>query len=792
MEPIAIIGLGCRFPGGDSPEAFWQMLRDGMDAISEVSPDRWPVEAFYAPEPATQGKMNSRWGGFLNQVGHFDPDFFDISEAEAEEMDPQQRLLLEVIWEALEDSGLAPEQLAGSNTGVFVGLGNFDYHRLIFKDPEKLTPFSATGGFSSVAANRISFLLDLHGPSLVVDTACSSSLVALHLACQSLRLQESDLCFLGGVNLVLSPEPTVAYAQSGLIAGDGRCKTFDASADGYVRGEGCGVLLLKRLSDAQKNQDNIRAVIKGSAVNQDGLSHGLTAPNGLAQEALIRQALKNAEVSPAHLSYVETHGTGTLLGDAVEVEALKAVLRQERSPHPPCWIGSVKTNIGHLDAASGMASLIKVILALQHQLIPPHLHLKQLSHYFSLDGTPLSVPTTVQPWPAGGEPRFAGVSTFGFGGTNAHAILEEAPPPPVIVNPVERPLHLLTLRAKTEKALQELASRYQSFVSRYPTLSLPDLCYTANTGRLNANYRLAVVAASTEELAEKLGDFVRGEATNGVVSGRIKGRKRPKLVFVFPAELALPRNWQGTLYGSYPQFRETLERCDEIWQSLGGDSVLFSLFSDSLENVAIAHFFWQYALAQLWLSWGIKPSAVMGAGMGEYVAACVAQIFSLEEALRLIAVKKAIAQPVEAITLSVPKIGFISSRTGHLEQETVTTLDYWQSPSSEPTKWQEGHQTLIEKGYQLCVEIGIESKLEEIRATSLTKKREKSQLSYTQDDWTRIFLDLGKLYVWGLPVNWRSFDSPYQRQRCSLPTYPFQRQYYWLATSKAERSEGGQ
>ena len=353
MEFIAIIGMGCRFPGAKNPESFWQLLQNGVDAISEVPKDRWDVDAFYDPDPAIPGKMNTRWGGFLEQVDLFDPGFFKISPREAELIDPQQRLFLEVTWEALENAGLVPDQLAGSKTGVFVGISTCDYHRMTYENLSNLEAYHATGTAFSVIANRLSYLLDLRGVSVPIDTACSSSLVATHFACQSLLSGESNLCLVGGVNLMLSPQPTITFSKAGMMSADGRCKTFDVSANGYVRGEGCGVVVLKRLSDAQKNGDNILAVIRGSAVNQDGLSNGMTAPNRLAQEAVIRQALENAAVKPAQINYVEAHGTATPLGDPVEIKSLKALLMEGRSSSQTCWIGSVKTNIGHLEAASG-------------------------------------------------------------------------------------------------------------------------------------------------------------------------------------------------------------------------------------------------------------------------------------------------------------------------------------------------------------------------------------------------------------------------------------------------------
>ncbi|MEH2082886.1 MAG: polyketide synthase, partial [Nostoc sp.] len=371
---MAIIGIGCRFPGANHPEAFWHLLRNGVDAVSEVPSERWDIDTLYDPNPATPGKMNTRSGSFLEQVDLFAPGFFRISPREAERMDPQQRLILEVAWEALENAGLAPDKLAQSQTGVFMGISSHDYGVLQTKNIDQIDAYNGTGNAFSIAANRLSYFLNLHGPSVTIDTACSSSLVSLHYACQSLQIGESELCLVGGVNLILSPNNHIVFSLAGMMSADGRCKTFDANADGYVRGEGCGVLVLKRLWEAQRDQDNILAIIKGSAVNQDGLTNGLTAPNGLSQQRVIRQALKSAGVAPAQISYVETHGTGTPLGDPVEVRALKAVLMEDRSLEQPCYIGSVKTNIGHLEAAAGIAGLIKTVLSLQHKQIAPHLH----------------------------------------------------------------------------------------------------------------------------------------------------------------------------------------------------------------------------------------------------------------------------------------------------------------------------------------------------------------------------------------------------------------------------------
>ena len=413
-------------------------MKDGRDAISEEPTDRWSRDRAHEYSP--------RFGGFLDGVDRFDAPFFAITPREAESMDPQQRLLLEVAWEALENAGQAPDGLAGSQTGVFVGISSSDYSLAQFRDSALNTAYTGTGNAHSIAASRLSYFLDLRGPSLAVDTACSSSLTAVDTACQSLRAGRCQLALAGGVNMILSPELTATFTQAGMLAPDGRCKTFDAAADGYVRGEGCGVVILKRLQDALRDEDNVLAVIRGTATNQGGRSNGLTAPNGLAQQAVIRQALADARVGPYQIGYVEAHGTGTPLGDPIEFSALKTVLLETPAsvtPVDPCFIGSVKTNIGHLEAAAGIAGLIKVVLALQREAIPPHLHLETLNPKIDLGGSSLSIPGELKPWPHGSRQRFAGVSSFGFGGTNVHVILEEAPAPAPTrpVHDSERPWH---------------------------------------------------------------------------------------------------------------------------------------------------------------------------------------------------------------------------------------------------------------------------------------------------------------------------------------------------------------
>ncbi|HTT38370.1 MAG TPA: polyketide synthase, partial [Burkholderiales bacterium] len=465
QEPVAVIGLGCRFPGGgDSPEAFWRVLEEGVNCARLVGRDRWDMDAFYDPDPAVPGKMYTRHAALLDTVDDFDAEFFSVPAGEAGKMDPQQRLLLEVAWEAIENAGYAPPRLSGSRTAVFVGVMNHDYEHLqnLRRAFDDISGYVGVGTALSVAAGRLSYFLGLKGPSVALDTACSSSLVTVHLACQSLRHRESDLALAGGVNLILSPTTMIAESKAMMLAPDGRCKTFDASADGYGRGEGCGIVVLKRLADARRDGDTVLAVIRGSAVNQDGRSQGLTAPNGPAQQAVIEAALANAGVQPQDVDYVEAHGTGTPLGDPIEIQALGAVYGAARANGTPLLVGSVKTNVGHLESAAGVAGLIKLILALQHRTIPAHLNLQKVNPHIDLERHQVAVPTAATPWPTkNGKKRVGATSSFGFSGTNAHVIVEEAEAREAAVESgePERGVHVLALSAKSEAALQELAGR---------------------------------------------------------------------------------------------------------------------------------------------------------------------------------------------------------------------------------------------------------------------------------------------------------------------------------------------
>ncbi|MEN8215014.1 MAG: type I polyketide synthase [Pseudomonadota bacterium] len=654
-EPIAIVGIGCRFPGGaNNPDAYWQLLRDGVDAISEVPADRWDVEAYYDPDWTKQGKINTRDSGFLNTpVYEFDPQFFGIAPRETLQLDPQQRLLLEVAWEALEYANIVPDRLFSSSTGVFMGISTVDYavRQLGMQEPSKIGGYVGTGALLSPAAGRLSYVLGLTGPSTIVDTACSSSLLAVHFGCQSLRNKESDLVLSGGVNLILAPELCSYFSTAGMLSPDGRCKTFDAAANGYVRSEGCGVIVLKRLSDALADGDNILALIRGSALNQDGPSGGLTVPSGPSQEQVIKQALARGGLEPNQVDYIEAHGTGTALGDPIEVGALSAVFGHDRPQDRPLLIGSAKTNVGHMEAAAGMAGLIKVVLALQHEEIPPHLHFSQPSPRIPWDAFPVKVPTERTRWQTETDKRrIAGISSFGFSGTNAHVIVEEAPelaPQNKQKTGDRRPLHLLTLSAKSKAALQELAGRYEKSLSdsvANPHRELGDICFTANTCRSHFQHRLSIVAGSSAQMREKLSTFIAGQETEGIVVGKESTQSR--IAFLFTGQGAQYMGMGRQLYDTNATFRQSIVRCDEIlrpWLKKPLFEILYNNAStdNTLLNETLytqpALFALEYALAQLWKSWGIKPTIVMGHSVGEYVAACVAGVFSLEDGLKLIA-----------------------------------------------------------------------------------------------------------------------------------------------------------
>ncbi|MEM7532860.1 MAG: type I polyketide synthase [Chloroflexota bacterium] len=914
-EPVAVVGLACRMPGdGNTPEAFWEILYNGKDTITEIPTERWDADAYYDPTPGTPGKMYTRHAAFLSEVDQFDPLFFGISPREAASMDPQQRLLLEVSWEALENAGYAPNHLP-RQSGIFIGMSETDYATLPLPPHVDADTYDDIGNDLCFASGRLAYILGVQGPNIALDTACSSSLVALHLAIQSLRNDECELALAGGVHLNLSPDTFVMLAQSRALSPDGRCKTFDETADGYGRGEGCGVLVLKRLSKAVQDGDNILAILRGSAVNHDGTSSGLTVPNKLAQEALLSQALGNANVSPQEVSYVEAHGTGTSLGDPIEIRALEAVYGKERNY--PLLIGSVKTNIGHLEGAAGMAGIIKVILSLQHGIIPAHLNLNQPNPHLDWATLPLTVPTQNVDWPtANGQPWLAGVSSFGLSGTNAHILVEAAPSATVdtdvdVQEPIliARSCHLLTLSAKTDDALSALAQRFATHLTDRPELALAEVCFTANIGRAHFDHRLGITAATTDELIDHLTTFKQKEMA-GIAIGHCKSDTSPKVAFLFTGQGSQYVNMGRQLYDSQPIFRATLDQCDEILRPYLDVSLLDLLYPSKtqgqtanrpsasrhtgqshtgLDERALidqtvytqpALFALEYALAQLWRSWGIEPTAVMGHSIGEYVAACVAGVFTLEDGLKLVAERGRLMQALQAngamvavqasaatvegmiatnadrlsiaalngpqsvvvsgaqmaiddlvhqcqtlgikmrslavshafhssliepmlaefreaarqVAYTKPNLRLVSNLTGQLAADDIATPDYWVRHARQPVQFTAGMATLQTMGCQAYLEIGPQPILlgmgrqcleeqDRVNEAALLPTRPSiawlPSLRQGQDEWQILLSSLGQLYVQGAAVEWPNVEAA-SRRKVSLPTYPFQRQRYWL------------
>ncbi len=651
MEPIAIVGVGCRFPGADGPAEFRELLRAGRDAVSEVPASRWSIDRFYDPNPAAKGKTNSRWGGFLDRIDGFDAGFFQIASAEAEKMDPQQRLLLEVSWEALEDAGLIPETLEGSRTGVFTGIMYFEYGHLQMAHPETIDSFMGTGVCLAVAANRISYFFDFTGPSMAIDTACSSSAVAVHTACESLRHGECDLALAGGVSLMLTPSPHIFFAKAGILSPDGRTHTLDARAQGIVRGEGAGIVVLKRHCEAVRDGDPIYALILGSAVNQDGRSNGLMAPNGPAQEALLREAYRRASVSPGSVQYVELHGTGTHLGDPIEARALGNVLREGRPEGGTCAVGSVKTNIGHLEAAAGIAGIIKTALMLDGREIAQSLHYETPNPHISLERLPIRLQQKLVPWPAADTPQLAGVSSFGFGGTNVHLVMSA----PALSRRDhvgdDRPCHILPLSARTASSLAALAASYAQVLQRSQDLHLADICYTAAVGRSHHAHRRAVVGESREEIIAALAGPMRKSRHQRNASTDRRWSDRPRAVFVFGGQGAHSFNMGRSLFEREPVFRGTIESCHEAFADICEINLITELTAaesrSRLDRTDVAQpvvFAVECALGALWRAWGIEPAAVIGHSLGEIAAAYTIGALTISDAARIVQARSRLMQ----------------------------------------------------------------------------------------------------------------------------------------------------
>ncbi|MFF0410711.1 amino acid adenylation domain-containing protein [Kitasatospora sp. NPDC004745] len=651
-DRIAITGIGCRLPGhANDHRAYWRNLVEGRDCLTATPADRYDTATLGSRDRSKPGRLTGGRGGYVDGFDTFDPDFFGISPREAAHMDPQQRKLLEVSWEALEDGGLRPGDLAGRDVGVYMGAFTLDYKILQFADLDfgTLAAHTATGTMMTMVSNRISHCLDFRGPSVSIDTACSSSLVAVHLACQGLLRGETELALAGGVLLHMAPQYTIAETKGGFLSRDGRSRAFDASADGYVRAEGVGVVVLKRLADALRDGDPVHAVVLGSGVNQDGRTNGITVPSADAQVALIERVCAEAGVLPGSLQYVEAHGTSTPVGDPIEAAALGRVLGVGRRPGARCYVGSVKTNIGHAEAAAGVAGLIKTALALEHRRIPPHLNLERPNPGIDLAALPFDVPTTAVDWPEHDGPARAGVNSFGFGGTNAHVLLEE-PPRPTPAAPVPHPARtVLPLSARDAAALPELAAGVRRELAA--GVSLADLGHTLAHRRQHLPERLAVGYATRQDLDAALAACERGEAHPQVARGRARAREQRRLAWVFTG---MGPQWWGMgrgLYASEPAYREAVRACDREIREQAGWSLLAELERDEADSrmaetwlAQPANLAVQLGLSALWRSRGLHPDAVVGHSTGEVAAFHEAGVYDLADAVRVVLARSRLQQ----------------------------------------------------------------------------------------------------------------------------------------------------
>ncbi|MEM9924049.1 MAG: amino acid adenylation domain-containing protein [Cyanobacteria bacterium P01_D01_bin.50] len=876
---IAIIGVSCRFPGASNSDEFWQNLRSGVESISIFD----EAELEISDRDVLKDPQYVKAGSILPDIDLFDATFFGYSAKEAEIMDPQQRIFLECAAEALQSSGYACVSNEQS-IGVFAGSGmntylinnvhpsrNFSTQRTFLGSAFDLQVRLANG--KDFLPTKVSYKLGLKGPSVNVQTACSTSLVAVHMACQSIINGEADMALAGGVAIGVPQKTGYLYQQDMIFSPDGHCRAFDADAQGTVFGDGVGIVVLKSLSKAKRDKDNIYAVIKGSAVNNDGSNKiGYTAPSIEGQTAVITEALSKAQVDASSISYIEAHGTGTALGDPIEIAALTQAFRQTTEQKGYCAIGSVKTNIGHLVEAAGIAGLIKTVLALKNKQIPPTLHFQKPNPNIDFASSPFFVNTQLNEWEPNGTPRRAGVSSFGMGGTNAHVVLEEAPEVKNQKSKVknERPGHILTLSAKDDNTLRELAERYVNYFASPSQAELADICFTANTGHKHFEHRLAVVGASKKELREQLADF---ELLN---TGVVKQSQSATIAFLFTGQGSQYVNMGRQLYESQPSFKATIDRCARILEldpelDRGLLEILFSSSADDINQTKYtqpALFALEYALAQLWISWGIKPDVVMGHSVGEYVAACIAGVFSLEDGLKLIAARGRLMQALpqngamlsmlaseeqarsviepfaqevsiaaingpqsvvisgekaainavnqiletqgvktkqltvshgfhshlmepmladfervaDSISFSVPRIKLISNVTGEIVTSEVTTSKYWCRHIRQAVRFSHNMSCVNSQNVDVFIEIGAKPILLGMGRNCLPEHQGLWLPSLRSDrgDWEQILSSLAELYLRGIAIDWVGFDSDYERYREPLPTYPFQRQRYWV------------
>jgi acyl transferase domain-containing protein/NAD(P)-dependent dehydrogenase (short-subunit alcohol dehydrogenase family)/acyl carrier protein len=882
-EPVAIVGIGCRFPGGaSSPKAFWNMIRRKKDAIVDVPADRWDVRRFYDEDPAKPGKMYVKQGGFLKEkIDRFDPLFFGISPREAESMDPQQRLLLEVVWEAFEDGGLVESDLKGSRTGVFIGGFCMDSMLMRFGqlNRELANSHSAASSTMTMLSNRISYAFDLKGPSVTMDTACSSSLVATHYGCQSIWNGESEMAIVGGVNVMLRPEFPIVMSKGKFLSPHGRCKAFDADAAGYARGEGAGVVLLKPLSAALKNRDRIYGLIKETGINQDGRTAGITLPDSKSQETLAKEVYRKAGIDSSEIEYVEAHGTGTQAGDPAEINALDKALGGGRDAESKCYVGSVKTNIGHLEAAAGVAGLIKAVLSLHHEKILPNLHFKTPNSKIYWDDICIKIPTSEVAWKRGERTRYAGVNSFGYGGTNAHALLQEAPAPAddseVDFLSSDRPL-LLPISARSEEALRELAGKYAfSLATKSDARSVADFCYTAAKRRSHHTYRAAVLSENVESLRNRLQQFSEGEVVDQLSSDISDATRAAKLVFVYtgmgPQWWAMGRE----LMTAEPVFLEAIRKCDAHFRKQAGWSILEALEANEQDSKMAqadiaqpANFVIQVGLTELWKSWGIEPYAVVGHSVGEVASAYVSGALSLEDAVtvslyrsqlqqslagkgamlaggiseeealgmldgfdevsiaavnapnsvtfsgdeaqvgalaklletegrfnrkldvavayhsgQMDSIKDAVLAALSRIVPREASIPLFSTVGGERIQGSELSGAYWWKNVRQAVRFSQSVGALLDEGCCDFLEVGphpvLGHSIKEIAAERGQSVRLTPSLHKKFPEQARMLESLGQMYSQGQDVNWDAI-LPNHGAFISLPSYPWQRERYWI------------
>jgi acyl-CoA synthetase (AMP-forming)/AMP-acid ligase II/3-oxoacyl-(acyl-carrier-protein) synthase/acyl carrier protein len=719
-EPIAIVGMACRFPGAADLDAFWELLVDKVDAIRETPEARWSQD-LYDPKPGRPGKMATRWGGFLDDVELFDAGFFGISAREAARLDPQQRIVLETTVEALEHAGISTDRLAGSATGLYLGKSSHDYLHFQLAELEDIDGYASTGNAASVAAGRVNYVLDWHGPSMAIDTACSSSLVAIHQARRGLLAGECDVAVAGGVNLTLIPHWTISFSHAHMMSSDGRCKTFDSRANGYVRGEGCGMIVMKRLSDALRDRDDVICVIRGSAVNHDGASNGITAPSGHAQQDVIRRALRDGGVRPAQVGYVEAHGTGTPLGDPIEMQALAEVLGEGRAPEDRCLVGSVKTNIGHLEPAAGAAGLIKAALALWKREIPPQIHFQEINPRIAIDTMPLAIANERKPW-EGADERFAGCSSFGFAGTNAHVVLGGAPDREAPAGS-DRPLHVAALSARSPEALAALAGRLAAHLDAPASRDerLADVCFTLLTGRAHHAHRVALPVATREDLRVACAAIAAGETPRGAVRGAVADRRPSRVAFLVPDALGVALEAGHALAQGLHAYRASLETA--LAAGPGAD--------------ALAHLL---ALGDALARAGVRPVRALGHGVGAHAAAALLGEIPREEALR------------RALASEGPHADADADRAA-LEACDVDAF--------------------VLLGEDPAWSAALDALPDAVRAQA-----------GGPEGWTALLGALARLHVAGFALDWEGFERDHPRRRVHLPTYPFERRAYWFKSKR--------